>query len=97
MLFRSRQRLALARALYGRPNILVLDEATSALDPATERKVVEALAAGHDQLTVVTVTHRLGTVRDYDCIHYVEQGRIVASGDFASLAKFHDPFGALAH
>ena len=93
----QRQRLALARALYGRPNILVLDEATSALDPATERKVVQALADGHDQLTVVTVTHRLGTVRDYDCIHYVEQGRIVASGDFASLAKFHDSFGTIAH
>ena len=93
----QRQRLALARALYGRPNILVLDEATSALDPATERKVVQALADGHDQLTVATVTHRLGTVRDYDCIHYVEQGRIVASGDFASLAKFHDSFGTIAH
>ena len=93
----QRQRLALARALYGQPNILVLDEATSALDSATERKVVAALADAHDQLTVVTVTHRLGTVRDYDCIHYVEQGRIVASGDFASLAKFHDSFGALAH
>jgi ABC-type multidrug transport system fused ATPase/permease subunit len=93
----QRQRLALARALYGRPNILVLDEATSALDPATERNVVAALADGHDQLTVVTVTHRLGTVRDYDCIHYVEHGRIVASGDFASLAKFHDSFGAMAH
>ena len=91
----QRQRLALARALYGQPNILVLDEATSALDPATERKVVQALADGHDQLTVVTVTHRLGTVRDYDCIHYVEQGRIVASGDFTSLAKFHDTFASM--
>ena len=59
--------------------------------------MVAALADAHDQLTVVTVTHRLGTVRDYDCIHYVEQGRIVASGDFASLAKFHDSFGAIAH
>ena len=93
----QRQRLALARALYGRPNVLVLDEATSALDPATERKVVQALADGHDRLTVVTVTHRLGTVRDYDCIHYVEQGRIVASGDFASLAKFHDTFASINH
>ena len=93
----QRQRLALARALYGRPNILVLDEATSALDPATERKVVDALAEAHDQLTVVTVTHRLGTVRDYDCIHYVEAGRIVASGDFASLARFHDTFAAMNH
>lgn len=91
----QRQRLALARALYGRPNILVLDEATSALDPLTEQKVVTALAGEAEQLTVVTVTHRLNTVRDYDCIHYVENGRIVASGDFATLAETHGFFREL--
>ena len=93
----QRQRLALARALYGEPNVLVMDEATSALDPKTERAVVAALAAAHEQLTIVTVTHRLRTVRDYDCIHYVEDGRIVASGDFATLSQIHAGFGEQAH
>ena len=93
----QRQRLALARALYSEPNVLVMDEATSALDTKTEQAVVAALAAGHEQLTIVTVTHRLRTVRDYDCIHYVEGGRIVASGDFATLSQHHAGFGELAH
>ncbi len=93
----QRQRLALARALFGRPNVLVLDEATSALDPVTEQKVVGALAHEHDRLTVITVTHRLNTVKDYDCIHYVEHGRIVASGDYATLLKSHAFFRETAH
>lgn len=93
----QRQRLALARALFGRPNVLVLDEATSALDPITEQKVVGALANEHDRLTVITVTHRLNTVKDYDCIHYVEHGRIVASGDYASLMQSHAFFRETAH
>jgi ABC-type multidrug transport system fused ATPase/permease subunit len=92
----QRQRLALARALYGRPNVLVMDEATSALDTATERKVVAALAGAHEHLTVVTVTHRLATVRDYDRIHYVEEGRIVASGDYPTLAASHAAFADVA-
>lgn len=93
----QRQRLALARALYARPNILVMDEATSALDPATERQVVAALAEAHDALTVITVTHRINTVRNYDCIHYVENGRVVASGDFAGLSERHADFRVQAN
>ena len=93
----QRQRLALARALYARPNILVMDEATSALDPATERQVVAALAEAHDALTVITVTHRMTTVRNYDCIHYVESGRVVASGDFDGLSERHADFRVQTH
>lgn len=93
----QRQRLALARALYPKPNVLVMDEATSALDPATEAKVVAAFSEGRERLTVVTVTHRVNTVKNHDCIHYVEKGRIVASGDFAELAERHPAFRAQAH
>jgi ABC-type bacteriocin/lantibiotic exporter with double-glycine peptidase domain len=83
----QRQRIALARALYERPNLLVLDEATSALDPRTEEGVVASLADTHDKLTVVTVTHRLNTIRDYDVIHFVRAGKIVASGTYDELQK----------
>ena len=81
----QRQRLALARALYETPNVLVLDEATSALDPATEKQVVATLAATHEKLTVITVTHRLSTIRDYDRIYYLRHGAILAAGTYAEL------------
>ena len=50
------------------------------------------LAEAHDALTVITVTHRMTTVRNYDCIHYVESGRVVASGDFDGLSERHADF-----
>ncbi|MEO5705649.1 MAG: ABC transporter ATP-binding protein, partial [Alteraurantiacibacter sp.] len=83
----QRQRLALARALYETPNVLVLDEATSALDPQTEKSVVATLAATHEKLTVITVTHRLSTIREYDRIYFLDHGVIVASGSYAELQQ----------
>ena len=83
----QRQRLALARALYSSPNVLILDEATSALDPRTEQNVIANLAAEHEKLTVVSVTHRLGTIRDYNRIYFVREGRIVASGTYDELQQ----------
>jgi ABC-type multidrug transport system fused ATPase/permease subunit len=92
----QRQRLALARALYARPNLIVLDEATSALDPQTEHKVVAALPLAAEALTIVTVSHRLASVRDYDCIHFLERGRVVASGTFDDLLAREEAFRRFA-
>lgn len=78
------QRVLLARALAHRPSLVVLDEATSALDPAAEAHVaasVDALNA-----TVITVAHRLDTVRRCDRIYVLQDGRIVESGSFDELA-----------
>jgi len=92
----QRQRLALARALHDQPNLLVLDEATSALDGKTEKAVVANLGAADEQLTVVSITHRLATIRHYDRIHMIRDGEIVASGSYAELEQ--DPhFREFAH
>jgi ABC-type multidrug transport system fused ATPase/permease subunit len=90
----QRQRLALARALYASPDTLILDEATSALDPVTERKVTQALSGegGAGQLTVVTVAHRMSTIRDYDVIHLMDHGEIVLSGRFDQLVETEQRF-----
>lgn len=62
----QRQRLGIARALYGKPELLILDEATSALDGETEQALVEALDTLRGKLTIVTIAHRLSTVEKCD-------------------------------
>ncbi|MGR2753268.1 ABC transporter ATP-binding protein [Agromyces arachidis] len=81
----QRQRLGIARALYSEPLVLVLDEATSALDTKTEADVARAIRELQGKVTVVSVAHRLSTVRDNDQLCYLNDGRIVAKGTFAEL------------
>lgn len=88
----ERQRLGLARALYPRPLVLVLDEATSALDPATEQAVTAALRPLRGTVTLITIAHRLTTVRHYDQLCYLRAGRLVAAGSFADLVAGEPDF-----
>jgi ATP-binding cassette subfamily B protein len=81
----QRQRLAIARAVLRDPRILVLDEATSALDPGAEAAITETLSRIGRGRTVVSVTHRLASVVDADCIHVLDWGRVVESGRHADL------------
>ncbi len=76
----ERQRVAIARALLRQSPILVLDEATSALDPASEHVVNQSVATLAPGCTVVSVTHRLASVVDYDLILVLKDGRLVESG-----------------
>lgn len=81
----QKQRLAIARALYREPRILVLDEATSALDLDSERFIQSTLQELTHRMTMVLVAHRLNTVQKADCIYYLEGGRIVESGTHREL------------
>lgn len=81
----QRQRLAIARALYRDPQVLVLDEATSALDLETEREVMKAVESLQGEKTLVIVAHRLSTLEACDVLHRIERGRIVRSGTFAEV------------
>jgi NHLM bacteriocin system ABC transporter ATP-binding protein len=88
------QRFMIARALVGKPRILILDEATSALDNETQAVVTNALA--RLAVTRVVIAHRLSTVRHADRICVLEGGRIVQSGSYDELAAGDGPFAQLA-
>jgi len=81
----QRQRLLIARALVGKPAILVFDEATSALDNRTQAIVTESLKKM--KATRIVIAHRLSTIRDADRILVMERGRIVESGTFDELKE----------
>jgi len=81
------QRIGLARALYAKPRLLILDEATSGLDAGSEAFISESLRKLHGDVTVIVIAHRLSTVQHADIVHVVQDGRLTASGDFASLRK----------
>jgi len=81
----QRQRLGIARALYSDPLILVLDEATSALDTKTESKVTAAIRSLKGEVTIVSVAHRLSTIRDSDLVCFMEHGTIADRGTFDEL------------
>ena len=77
--------MAIARALYADPKILILDEATSALDTDSESSIQEALDHAKEGRANIVIAHRLSTIRDADVIHVLENGLIVESGSHEEL------------
>lgn len=81
----QRQRISIARAILRDPRILILDEATSALDYESEHLVQEALRRLTQGRTVISIAHRLSTVRDADRLIVLRQGELVEEGSYAEL------------
>jgi ABC-type multidrug transport system fused ATPase/permease subunit len=81
------QRLGLARALFSNPRLLILDEATSALDGETESLISETLEQLRGFTTIITIAHRLNTVKKADLVIYLEKGRIQFMGSFDEVSK----------
>lgn len=84
----QRQRLAIARALYRQPEVLILDEATSALDTVSEQFVQRTVQRLRKEgKTIIIIAHRLSTVRKADKIIVLEQGKVIEEGKHVDLLK----------
>jgi ABC-type multidrug transport system fused ATPase/permease subunit len=82
------QRIALARALYFRPELLLLDEPTSALDPKTELSIVETLRSLRKNCTIVVVSHNHELARLADNVIVIGKGSVLAKGVAEAVRKW---------
>lgn len=83
----QRQAISLARALAGRPNILIFDEPTSSMDANTEQQLIERLKAEVADRTLIIISHRINLLQLVDRIVVVESGRITHDGPRDEVLK----------
>lgn len=91
----EKQRLALSRLWHIHPDLVILDEATSAIDNLTEAMVMKQVNKQAAQATVITIVHRLASIREFDRIVVFRNGRIVGNGSVEELLKENDYFQKL--
>jgi ATP-binding cassette subfamily B protein len=85
----QKQRLSLARALADDPSILVMDDTTSAVDMETEAEIQRHLGELETKKTIITIAHRISSVKDADLIVVLEHGAIVEQGTHQELVEAH--------
>ncbi len=93
----QKQRLAIARALYQDPDILILDEATSSLDLKTEDEICSVLKDLKGQKTIIAIAHRLSTIKFADKIVYMKNAEIVDIAAFDQLFAKNSDFRELVN
>ena len=84
----QKQRVAIARAILRKPKIMLLDEATSALDRRNEKLIQETLEKITENMTTITVAHRVKTIMNSDTIYLFNKGGIAEKGKFHEISKF---------
>lgn len=91
----QKQRMAIARALYSNPDILILDEATSSLDLKTEDEICHVLNELKGSKTIIVIAHRLSTIKSADKIVFMESGTITDIQPFNRLIETSSSFNDL--
>lgn len=92
----QKQRMAIARALYRNPDIIIFDEATSALDVKIEHDITDMLNQNlAKDKTMIAIAHRLSTLKSCNKLVYMKDGEIVDIGTFAELSTRYEDFDNL--
>lgn len=91
----QKQLLAIARALYRKPQVLLLDEATAAMDRNTERFILQLLKSIQNEMAIVLITHKVQTAKIADRVYIIEEGKIAASGKPTELLETDNFFSQL--
>ena len=83
----EKQRLAVARALAGRPDVLILDDSTSAMDYQTEAEMLKAIRGNYPDMALLLVTHRIPSAKSADCIAVFSEKRVLDMGTDGELRQ----------
>jgi len=84
------QRIAIARAFYKKPKILVMDEPTSSLDKLTEEKIVKALINLNKDTTLIMVSHNDRLLKNFDFVFYIEDGKLISQQSFDEIKNLNN-------
>ena len=93
----QKQRVLIARAVAGKPDIMILDDASSALDYQTDLNMRNALKKELDDTTMIIIAQRISSLRDSDLILLIDEGKIVAQGTHDKLMKTSNLYKEIAH
>ena len=85
----QRQRIAIARAIYRESKFIIFDEATSELDSATEKEILSNIKQNRKG-GIISIAHRISTIKDFDQILLIKNGNLIAKGNFEELMKIDD-------
>ena len=83
----QKQRLLIARALAGRPEILILDDSSSALDYQTDAKMRRAVREHYPEVTTILIAQRVSSVRTSDLILVLDEGKMLGLGNHQQLME----------
>jgi ABC-type multidrug transport system fused ATPase/permease subunit len=88
----QKQRITIARELFKKVELLLLDEATSALDSETENTIQQNIEQLKGKYTIITIAHRLATIKNADRVYIFDKGAIIDSGTYEELLQHSAAF-----